>query len=146
MRIGALARATGVNERLLRYYEDQGLLRPARRSNGYRDYAESDIATVAHIRRLLAAGLTTTVIARILHCVHGDGEELVPSPCPGMIAQLRREHARIDHAITQLQGSRQVLDTLMEAAVHPPARTSGDQSLSRPRDRTAVTGRPPSPS
>ncbi|MTE17204.1 MerR family transcriptional regulator [Nocardia aurantiaca] len=119
MRIGALARATGVNERLLRYYEDRGLLRPIRRSNGYRYYTESDITTVAHIRSLLAAGLSTAVIARILHCIHGDGEELSPSPCPGMITQLRREHARIDHTITRLQAARQTLDALIDDAVDP---------------------------
>lgn len=128
MRIGTLARATGVNERLLRYYEDQGLLRPARRSNGYRAYTESDIITVAHIRSLLAAGLNTTVIARILHCVHGGAAELSPSSCPGMIAQLRREQARIDHAITQLEVSRQALDTLIDAAVQPPTQNSGGVS------------------
>ncbi|WP_280435228.1 MerR family transcriptional regulator [Nocardia carnea] len=101
------------------------MLRPARRSNGYRDYTESDITTVAHIRSLLAAGLTTTVIAGILHCVHGEAEELAPSPCPGMIAQLRREHARIEHAITRLQVSRQALDTLIAAAV--PARRGQEE-------------------
>src|SRR5688572_10771015 len=103
MRISALARRTGVNERLLRYYEEQGLLRPTRRSNGYREYNESHVATVGHIRALLAAGLPTVVIAQIIHCVHSDGEQLLPAPCPGMIAHLRREHTRIDESIAQLQ-------------------------------------------
>jgi DNA-binding transcriptional MerR regulator len=56
MRIGDLARATGVKPRLLRYYEEQGLLTPLRQPNGYRQYARSDIAAVRHIRVLLAAG------------------------------------------------------------------------------------------
>lgn len=116
MRIGALARRTGVSERLLRYYEEQGLLQPARGPNGYREYDEPDIATVGQIRALLAAGLPTTVIAQILHCVHGDGEQIVPEPCQGMIAHLQREHTRIDEAIEQLQSSRQALDALMAAA------------------------------
>src|SRR5687767_15453212 len=95
MRIGALARETGVSERLLRYYEEQGLLRPARLANGYREYAESDIAAVSHIRSLLAAGLPTTVIAHVLPCVHDDGGRLTPSACPGMVQHLKRERARI---------------------------------------------------
>ncbi|MCP2169095.1 MerR family transcriptional regulator [Goodfellowiella coeruleoviolacea] len=113
MRISALARRTGVSDRLLRYYEAQGLLRPTRLPNGYREYDESHIATVGHIRTLLAAGLPTAVIAQILHCVHGDGDQLFPAPCPGVLAHLRREHTRIDAAIAQLQSSRQALDGLV---------------------------------
>ena len=74
MRIGVLARETGVSERLLRYYEEQGLLRPARRSNGYREYAASDVVAVSHIRSLLAAGLPTAVIAQAPRSTVG--------PCP----------------------------------------------------------------
>ncbi len=116
MRIGALARSTGVSERLLRYYEEQGLLRPVRRANGYREYDEPDIARVERIRALLAAGLPTTVIAQVLDCVHTDGGQLVPSPCPGMVGHLRREHTRIDEAIDQLQASRRALGALLSAA------------------------------
>ena len=119
MRIGALADKTGISRRLLRYYEEQGLLQPLRHSNGYREYSEADVAAVRHIRALLAAGLPTTVIARLLHCVHDDGERIVPSACPGMISNLQTERHRISEAITQLQSSQQVLDTLL-AAVMPP--------------------------
>lgn len=105
-----------MNERLLRYYEEQGLLRPTRRPNGYREYNEPDIATVEHIRALLAAGLPTNIIAQILHCVHSDGERLVPTPCPGVIDHLQREHARIDDAIERLQSSRHSLGALLAAA------------------------------
>ncbi|RFS87467.1 MerR family transcriptional regulator [Actinomadura spongiicola] len=110
MRIGDVADKTGVSRRLLRYYEEQGLLRPTRLPNGYRQYSESDVVAVRHIRALLAAGLPTSVIAQLLHCVHDDGEQLVPSACPGMINHLRRERDRITDAITQLQGSQRALD------------------------------------
>ncbi|MFE3455488.1 MerR family transcriptional regulator [Nonomuraea sp. NPDC059194] len=117
MRIGDLAHATGVNRRLLRYYEEQGLLRPVRLANGYREYADQDVAAVRHIRTLLAAGLPTAVIARLLHCVHEDGERLVPSACPVMIDNLRHERTRITETITQLQASQQVLDEMLDTAL-----------------------------
>ena len=59
MRIGELARRVGVAPRLLRYYEEQGLLRPRRTSSGYREYGEADVDVVHHVRTLLAAGLST---------------------------------------------------------------------------------------
>ncbi|MFD8557827.1 MerR family transcriptional regulator [Streptosporangium canum] len=125
MRISAVARETGVSQRLLRYYEEQGLLRPVRLANGYREYTESDVTTVRHIRSLLTAGLTTDVIAQLLHCVHDDGDRLVPSACPGMIGHLERERARTTEAITRLQVSQQALDVLLTAALRQPAVLDG---------------------
>jgi DNA-binding transcriptional MerR regulator len=118
VRIGALSRATGVSQRLLRYYEEQGLLHPQRRPNGYREYAASDVVAVARIRALLAAGLPTAVIARVLDCVHDEGGRLVPEACPGMVEDLRREHARLSGAIAELSSARTALDALI-AAVPP---------------------------
>ncbi|WP_448316258.1 MerR family transcriptional regulator [Streptomyces sp. CO7] len=116
MRIGDLSRETGVSRRLLRYYEEQGLLRPTRSDNGYRAYAEADLAAVHHIRALLAAGLPTAVIARILHCLGDESELKVPSGCPTFLGELRRERARITAAITRLEDSRRVLDTVLGTA------------------------------
>jgi DNA-binding transcriptional MerR regulator len=114
MRIGDLARESGVSRRLLRYYEEQGLLRPVRLPNGYREYGESHVAVVRHIRTMLAAGLPTAVIARILDCVHDDdGGRMVPTACPGMEANLRRERERIAETIQRLQTSQHALDTML---------------------------------
>jgi DNA-binding transcriptional MerR regulator len=113
MQIGALADRTGVSRRLLRYYEEQGLLQPLRLSNGYREYAESDVAAVRHIRLLLAVGLPTVVIARLVHCLHDDGDRIRPSGCPEMIASLQRQRRRVAETITELRSSEQALDGLL---------------------------------
>ncbi|MEV4569771.1 MerR family transcriptional regulator [Nonomuraea sp. NPDC049419] len=120
MRIGDLADRTGVSRRLLRYYEEQGLLRPIRLSNGYREYRESDVAAVRHIRALLAAGLPTAVIARVLDCVDGSDGLITPSHCPTFIDDLRRERTRIAKTIEQLRSSRNALDSLLDAALREP--------------------------
>ena len=80
MLIGELSRRTGVSERLIRYYEDQGLLESRRRANGYREYGDDAELTVARIRALLAAGLPTRSIARLLPCAAGVD---ALRPCPG---------------------------------------------------------------
>ncbi|MFD0899586.1 MerR family transcriptional regulator [Actinomadura sediminis] len=113
MRIGDLAAATGVSRRLLRYYEEQGLLRPRRLPNGYREYSALDVTAVRHIRRLLAAGLPTAVIVRFLHCVRDD---MPVASCPEMVTDLRRERERIAGEITRLETSRHLLDALLDDA------------------------------
>jgi DNA-binding transcriptional MerR regulator len=115
MRIGELSRRTGVSHRLLRYYEEQGLLSPTRRPSGYREYRAADVAVVQRIRCLLSAGLSTATIASVLPCLREDGTRLVPT-CPDLVAQLRAERRRMDRAIADLRASRDILDTVITAA------------------------------
>ena len=51
-RIGELARLYGVSPDLLRYYEEQDLLRPQRTENGYRAYSIEDVWRLNVIRDL----------------------------------------------------------------------------------------------
>jgi DNA-binding transcriptional MerR regulator len=120
MLIGELASRTGVSRRLLRYYEEQGLLRPVRQPNGYREYSELDAALVGHVRNLLGAGLPTAVIAGLLGCVHGDPDRPELSGCPGTVGALETERSRVIEEIRRLTLSRQALDLLLEAAVSGP--------------------------
>ena len=114
MRIGELARRTGVSVRSLRYYEEQGLLRPERRPSGYREYGDEDAVTVRGIRLMLAAGLNTATIGELLPCMAGDGETLTPS-CSGMLPDLHREHERLSDAVSDLLAVRERLESLMES-------------------------------
>jgi PAS domain S-box-containing protein len=59
MRVGELARRTGVGVGTLRAWERRfGFLRPARSPSGQRLYSESDVEQVAAVGRLVAEGLT----------------------------------------------------------------------------------------
>ncbi|NEY32641.1 MerR family transcriptional regulator [Streptomyces sp. PRKS01-65] len=117
MRIGDLSRRTGVSVRLLRYYEEQGLLRPVRRPSGYREYREGDVRVVQNIRTLLGAGLSTRTIAALLPCMVDDGLVLAPA-CSGTLSDLQRERERIDRAVADLQAARVALDGIITAS--PP--------------------------
>ena len=49
---------SGVPRANIRYYEAEGLLNPARRGNGYRDYSEEDLRTLEKIKLLRRLGVT----------------------------------------------------------------------------------------
>lgn len=88
MRIGELAERTNVPTRLLRYYEEQGLLTPDRAATGYRDYAESLVDRVVQIRGLLDAGPLTKIIKQILPCLDNPYTIHVTDATPELIAAM----------------------------------------------------------
>ena len=115
MRIGELAERTGVPARLLRYYEEQGLLTPARAANGYRDYGESLVDRVAQIRGLLDAGLPTRIIKQILPCLNGPREIMFGDVTPDMIETLERERDAIDARVQCLSRNRDAITDYLTA-------------------------------
>ncbi|MEO3790728.1 MerR family transcriptional regulator [Nonomuraea sp. B10E15] len=116
MRIGELAQQTGVSERSLRYYEQQGLLQAERTPGGHRDYADGAVERVIRIQELFAAGLCSTKIAQLLPCL-GDGKGgAAVTATPWLADQLTKERERIDRMIGDLVRSRDVLDDVIREA------------------------------
>ena len=112
MLIGELAARTGTSERLLRYYERVGLLRPERGPNGYRVYDEAAVETVERIRALLAAGLPTRVIRQVLPCTTA---ETTVAPCPGVLDALREQLAALDRRSAEITAARSLLSRTIAA-------------------------------
>ncbi|MDX3226724.1 MerR family transcriptional regulator [Streptomyces sp. ME19-01-6] len=125
MFIGELSRRTGVSPRGLRYYEEQGLLRPQRRASGYREFADSDVATVRRIRVMLAAGLNTDLIREMLPCMADEGTILAPT-CEEMAQDLRRERERLSRSIDELQAAHAMLDSIIHAGESVAVRADCD--------------------
>ena len=116
MRISAIAQQSGVSPRLLRYYEEQGLLNPRRNTSGYREYSEQDVETARRVRQLLDAGLTTAAIRTVLPCLTERAGRLAPI-CSDLIDDLKREQARIDTSIAALTRSRDAIEDVIAAGV-----------------------------
>jgi DNA-binding transcriptional MerR regulator len=116
MRIGELARRTGVSERSLRYYEQQGLLAADRTPGGQRDYPEQAVDRVIRIQELFAAGLHSKKIALLLPCMRDTDGGPSAIATPRLIADLTAERERIDRMITELANSRDVLDDVINTA------------------------------
>ncbi|MER0242199.1 MerR family transcriptional regulator [Streptomyces sp. HSW2009] len=107
MRIGELARRTGVSTRLLRYYEEQGLLRSERDANDYRRYAPEAVHTVQRVRELLATGLNTETIRTVLPCTQTAGPGV--RDCSHFTEIVSGQLSKLDGEIAELQRRRAAL-------------------------------------
>jgi len=113
MKIKELSDRTGVAPRLLRYYEEQGLLSPRRQENGYRDYDEPLVARVEQIRSLLNAGMTTEIIRAVLPCLAEAANSQYPAP--DFVNRVREERDRMAERLDNLARNLRAMDDYLEA-------------------------------
>ncbi|EYD77381.1 Cu(I)-responsive transcriptional regulator [Rubellimicrobium mesophilum DSM 19309] len=67
MNIGQASKASGVSAKMIRYYEQEGLIPPAARSlSGYRAYTEQDVQRLRFIRRARDLGFQMDGIRELL--------------------------------------------------------------------------------
>ncbi|TLM80963.1 MerR family transcriptional regulator (plasmid) [Pseudarthrobacter sp. NamE5] len=115
LRVGDLSARTGVSARLLRYYENQGILPAQRSSTKQRLFENSAIQQVLYIRELLAAGLPIRIIRDLMDCVHEPGR-LDPCTVPVLVEHLNEYDARIASLVT----TRASLQGLVDASAATP--------------------------
>lgn len=125
MQIGDLSERTGASVRMLRYYEEQGLLEPQRTPSGYRIYTESDVDRVARIRCMLSAALPAATVGKALRFLL-DGRAVIPElpeERERLAASLQGELDDLHAKIAALEHSRDLLATIVAdvraAAVGP---------------------------
>lgn len=130
MNIGELARKTGVSTRMLRYYEERGLLSPVRRASGYRDYSLQDLEVVQRIIALNRAGLTLKDVKPLLSCTVPDAPETVT--CIAMLQSLREKLVIVEEQMQEMSRTRDLLTRLLTNAGEDgkPA-TLGHHNISR---------------
>ncbi|WP_062014789.1 MerR family transcriptional regulator [Aureimonas sp. AU4] len=115
MNIGEAARRSGLPPKTIRYYEEVGLLAPARAANGYRDYAERDVHILRFLQRLRSLGFTTDEARRLL-ALYGS------SSCGSEANRhVHRRLAEIDGKIEQLHSLKRTLAALAEREGNEPA-------------------------
>jgi DNA-binding transcriptional MerR regulator len=109
LRIGELARRTGVNPALLRAWERRyGLIEPERTSGGFRLYSERDERRVRAMVENIAGGLAAAEAARLARDDTGETATVAtaPGPEPGLLAALlafeeTAAHAALDRLLAE---------------------------------------------
>jgi DNA-binding transcriptional MerR regulator len=106
LRIGEVARLTGVTVEALRFYEREGLLPTSIRStNGARRFPSGVVERVGFLRQAQAAGLTLRDIKHLLRLPDGRGR----ARCERMRAVLNERKREIDAKVGELQQFRETL-------------------------------------
>lgn len=124
MRIGDLSRRTGVAPRLLRYYEQQGLITAGRAENGYREYAEEDVEQVTRVAGLVRAGVPTRLVRAILDLESLRCTELVETCTRDVAEQLAAELSEIEGRIACLTRSRDTIRGFLARTEHSSVLTT----------------------
>ncbi|WP_256839756.1 MerR family transcriptional regulator [Ornithinimicrobium faecis] len=124
VKIGEVARRTGVATRLIRYYEAQGLLTADRESNGYRTYADGHVDRVERIAGLVQAGIPTRLVKVLLETEDACRRE--EPTCSDEVAELLAQQlSALEQRIDCLTASRDTVRTFLE-------RTRGGEIWSAP--------------
>lgn len=110
LRIGALARRTGISIDAIRYYERRGVLpRAARTASNYRVFPVETVERLEWARRLQELGLTLDEIVDAL-AAHEGGE----ATCESERWRLEAVRSRIDEQIARLTLTRDQIDELLQ--------------------------------
>jgi DNA-binding transcriptional MerR regulator len=134
LRIGEVARRTGVSTDLLRAWERRyGLLQPERAEAGYRLYSEGDVARVARMQELLRDGLAAAEAAAQARA-DADGGAASEPAAPRRevdVQRLAEALARFDDTAAHEAFDRLLADftgtAVLEHAVLPLLRSLGER-------------------
>ena len=112
MKIGELARATGLSPKTICFYEAEGLVRdPERTTSGYRSYRREDVERLDFIRKSKRLGLSLTEVKSILH-LHDWSEPT----CEHVRSLLDEKLAHVERALQDLQEFQKELQKLRDGA------------------------------
>ena len=92
MKIGELAKRTGLAASRIRFYEASGLIAAQRQANGYRDYSEQTVQTLGIITCSQQAGFTLEEVRLLLP----EAGQQTPRPHDELLANLQRKVGEIE--------------------------------------------------
>lgn len=126
MRISELAQQAGTSARMLRYYEQQGLLPDRRDRRGYRAYGDDALRLVREIVALQRIGFTLAEVRPFVECLRAGYD--AGDACPASLSVYRRKLADLDACIARLTAAREQVRSQLATAL---ARTAGQPETPR---------------
>ena len=108
MNIGEVAEQSGLPAKTIRYYEEIGLVRPARGENGYRAFAATDVHKLVFLARARSLGFTIEDCRALLALYEDRGRASAD------VKRVAQEHlGSIERKIDELQAMHATLSDLV---------------------------------
>ncbi|RVT85735.1 Cu(I)-responsive transcriptional regulator [Rhodobacteraceae bacterium CCMM004] len=110
MNIGDVAARSGLPPKTIRYYEEIGLVTPARGANGYRTFRDADVHKLAFLGRARALGFSIEDCRALLHLWEDQ------SRASAEVKEIAQHHlGEIERKIAGLQEMRATLSDLVRS-------------------------------
>ena len=135
MNIGDVAARSGLPAKTIRYYEDIGLIKPARTANGYREFGERDMHNLAFLARARSLGFTIEDCRALLGLYQDEGRASADvkklaeghlEQIDAKIGELKAMRATLSHLVAHCHGDGRpdcpIIDELAGEAAHPEAK------------------------
>ncbi len=107
--VADVSRETGLSRHTVHYYVARGLLRVKKDSrNGYHRFSDSDVRTLAFVRRAQALGFMLGEIETVLAMSRRHA-----SPCPSVRDIVRRRLWEFHGQLAQLEGTCRLIDAAL---------------------------------
>lgn len=133
MKIGELARRSGLAASTIRFYESKGLLRMAdRRANGYRAYPPEAVAVLAIIASAQQAGFTLEEIRHLLP------QDITQWQHDDLLAALQKKIADIETLQARLAQNKAHLQSLVQQITTKPATMTCQDNAVRVMERLGI--------
>jgi Cu(I)-responsive transcriptional regulator len=109
MNIGQAAAASGVTAKMIRHYEESGLIRaPRRTASNYRSYSDNDVHVLRFVKRARALGFSMADIKTLLSLWQDK------SRSSGAVKRIARTHIEeLERKIAELQAMARTLEHLV---------------------------------
>ncbi len=117
MNIGSVSAQSGLSAKTIRYYEDIGLVKPLRDTNGYRSFQEKELHKLTFLSRARALGFTIEDCRSLLALYEDE------TRASADVKRIAKEQlAMIDQKISDLQNMHNTLSHLIDecAGDHRP--------------------------
>jgi Cu(I)-responsive transcriptional regulator len=110
MNVGNAAERSGLPAKTIRYYEEIGLISPARAENGYRDYSQDDVHRLAFLRRARNLGFSIDDCRQLMALYRDRGR------ASHDVREIAAAHVKaIEEKVRELQSMRATLQKLIHA-------------------------------
>jgi Cu(I)-responsive transcriptional regulator len=110
MNIGEVSVRSGLPAKTIRYYEDIGLIKPLRDTNGYRSFREKEVHKLAFLGQSRALGFTIEDCRNLLQLYEDQSRSSAD------VKAIARDHlAQIEQKIADLKDMQETLSHLIDA-------------------------------